>query len=327
MNLRFLISALLCVTTSSCDKIKNLKDNASTTIETLIAKKLGESGAAAVDPELQKLVDQTPEGVIFRKDLPFPSQLQVTTIRQHELSSRFVEVSAIESHVSNVKGTETTGTKLERTVNQVRYSLEQSIFTESVLAGEEKQTKPVVRVLVTPSKPRTYKKSGSGWRADGGSDFRSAALSKQLSPVFEQLLIENALAPHSLWFAKRRFKIGDQLTVAGSSLPMLIAGNAKGSITLTLKSFEPVKGHPCGVFAVTGNFSGKQFPDFEGNFTDKDVSIQSGQLWLSLLYPLILKEETDTIQTTRLGSQDGLEIRGQGSVKVSVIREWKNTEK
>jgi hypothetical protein len=84
-----------------------------------------------------------------------------------------------------------------------------------------------------------------------------------------------------------------------------------------------VKGHPCGVFSVTGDFSRKQFPDFDGNFTDEDVTIQSGKIWLSLIYPIILKEELDTIQSFKSGGQGGLVGRGQGTVKVSVEREWK----
>ena len=95
------------------------------------------------------------------------------------------------------------------------------------------------------------------------------------------------------------------------------------TLTLTLKSFEAVKGHPCGMFEVTGNYDRKQSPDFEGVLTDGDVAIRSGKLWLSLIHPLVLKEELDTIQSTRTGGQGNAASRGQGSIKVSVIREWK----
>ncbi len=46
-----------------------------------------------------------------------------------------------------------------------------------------------------------------------------------------------------------------------------------------------VDGHPCAAFSVTGDYSRNQFPDFEGVFTDEEVTIESGKLWLSLIHP------------------------------------------
>ena len=88
--------------------------------------------------------------------------------------------------------------------------------------------------------------------------------------------------------------VGDQLAVSGDSLPMLVAGKGKGSLNLKLESFEAVAGHPCGVFSVSGTYSRKKFPDFEGNLTDEDVTIQSGKIWLSLIHPIVLKEERNS---------------------------------
>jgi hypothetical protein len=80
------------------------------------------------------------------------------------------------------------------------------------------------------------------------------------------------------------------------------------------------------VFSVTGDYSRKQFPDFEGNLTDQDVTIPSGKIWFSLLYPMILKEELATIQTSKSGTQGGSLKRGQGSVGISVTRAWKRLD-
>jgi hypothetical protein len=323
MKLHYIPIPLLCLAAFSCEKAKNLADKARSAVETEIAKQGGQSGDSKPDPELQKLVDQTPEGAIFRKDLPFPGKFEVKTTRVHELSVHTVQSSAIEKQTSTIKGTRTTITRIERDGDQVRYSLLESNFAEPVIANADKSKKPVVTQLAPASKPMVFHKTGSLWKADNSEGFRAVSLSKVLSPVFEELLVDNALAPHSLWFAKKRFKIGDQLTVTDKSLPMLVAGNAKGTLTLTLKSFEAVKGHPCGVFEVTGNYDRKQFPDFEGALTDEDVAIRSGKLWLSLIYPLVLKEELDTIQSTRTGGEGNAATRGQGAIKVSVIREWK----
>ncbi len=330
MKLRYFPIPFLCLALLSCDKAKdmadkakNVADQARSAVETEIAKQGGKSGDSQPDPELQKLVDQTPEGFIFRKDLPFPGKLNVKTTRQQELSQRVVQSSAIENQASVVKGTRTTVTTLERDGDRVRYNLLESTFAEPV-SETDGEKEPVVRSLAPASKPMVFQKTGTTWKADNKEGFRAVTLSKVLSPVFEDLLVENALAPHSLWFGKKRFKIGDQLTVPENSLPMLVTGNAKGSLTLKLESIEAVKGHPCGVFAVTGNYSRKQSPDFEGDLTDEDVSVQSGKLWLSLIHPIILKEELETSQSTRTGGQGNAATRGEGSNKVSVVREWKS---
>lgn len=325
MKLRFTTLILLGFASFSCDKVKDLANKTKSAVEGQIAKKAGESGSSLADPALQKLVDETPEGFVFRKDLPFPGKIEVRTTRRHELAVRVFEASAIESHAKVVKGTQTTVTKLERAGSQVRYTLEQSTFAEPVIEGADKSKQPVVKQLAPPSRPRVFGKSGTTWKADDTEGFRAAALSKQLGPVFDSLLVENALAPRALWFGKHRFKIGDTLAVSGESLPMLVTGNAKGSLDLTFQAVEAVKGHPCAVFAVEGEFSRKQFTDFEGDFSDEEVNIQSGKLWVSLIYPIILREETDTIQSTKSGGGGGLAARSQGSVKVSVIREWKTT--
>ena len=325
MKLRLTTLTLLGFASLSCDKVKDLANKTKSAVEGQIAKKAGESGTALADPALQKLIDETPEGVVFRKDLPFPEKIEIRTTRRHELSGRFFEASAIESNSKVVKGTQTTVTKLERAGNQVRYTLEQSTFAEPVIEGADNSKQPVVKQLAPPSRPRVFGKSGTTWKADDTEGFRAAALSKQLAPVFDSLLVENALAPRTLWFGKHRFKIGDKLTVSGKSLPMLVTGDAKGSLNLTFEAIEAVKGHPCGVFAVKGDFSRKQATDFEGNFTDEEVAIESGKLWVSLIYPIILREETDTIQSTKSGGGGGLAARGKASVNVSVIREWKTT--
>lgn len=332
MKFNILTITLLGLASFSCDKVKDLgnktKDLANKTKATLegqIAKKSGESGSGQSDSALQKLVNQTPEGFVFRKDLPFPDKIEVKTTRRDELSGRFFEASAISSNARAIKGTLTTVTKHERAGSQVRYTLEQSTFAEPVMEGADKSKQPAVKELARPSKPQVFRESGGTWKADDSGNFQAAFLSKQLSPVFDSLLTENTLAPRTLWFGKHRFKIGDKLKVSAESLPMLLTGNVKGSLELTFESVEPVKGHPCGVFAVTGNYSRKQRIDFQGESNDEDVSIQSGKLWLSLIYPLILREEIDTIQSTKSGGGGGLSARGQGSVKVSVIREWKTT--
>ncbi len=317
---------LCCLVVVSCDKVKKLADQAKAAVENKISGKSSASADSKPDAALQKLVDQTPEGVIFRKDLPFPSHIEVLTTLREEMTGRFYQTSAIEHRAEDMKGTKVVITKLERSGDQVRYSLEQSSFTAPLPDGADAPKEPVTDPLkqaAPAGKPMIYRKSGKGWQGSGSDGFRAAALSKQLSPVFDLLLVENALAPRTLWLGKRRFKAGDKIPVAESSLPMLLTGKATGSFNLIFEKTEVVDGHPCGVFSVTGDFSRKQFPDFEGTLTDQDVTIESGKIWLSLLYPIVLRQELDTIQTTKSGGHGGTSERGQGKVKVTLDRAWK----
>ncbi|MEO5914131.1 MAG: hypothetical protein ABIS50_07860 [Luteolibacter sp.] len=322
MKFRLLSFALIALAASSCDKAKSLVGKARSAVASEIAKQ-GESGSTKPDPALQKLVDQTAEGVVFRKDLPFPTHIETKVTRVSEVSIRSSEASAIEKTSKQVKGTQTEIGKFERSDDQIRYTNLESTFIDS---GTEEDKQAAIHQAAKASKPLVFIKSGSSWKSNG-TDFLSAALSKTLSPVFDQILVENALAPRTLWFGKRRFKIGDQLAVTGATLPMLVAGKATGSFNLTLESFEAVDGHPCGVFKVTGDYSRKQFPDIDGNLTDEDVTIQSGKFWLSLIYPIILREETDTIQTISSGERGNLATHGRGTRKISLVREWKITTK
>lgn len=324
MNARPLLLPLAALALASCDKAKNIADQAATAVQQQIAEKAGGAENTAPDPELQKLVDQTDGGVLFRKDLPFPTRLEVRVTRREELAGRFFHASAIEKRGENLKGTRVHIAKLERAGDQVRHTLEQSSFSVPSAdgSGEAKTVANPLEQVAPTLKPLTFRRFGTAWRVENPGDFRTAAISKQVGPALDGLLVENALAPRRLWFGKKRLAIGETLSVTGETLPMLLEGG-KGSFQLKLEGLEAVAGHPCGVFSVTGDYTRRQFPDFEGGFTDEDVTIQSGRLWLSLLYPVVLREELDTIRTLKSGGQGGQVGRGRGTAKVSVKREWK----
>lgn len=323
MKSHLLLTAALCIASPSCEKAKVLVSKARAAVENRVNQTTADSLDTQSDPELQKLIDQTPEGFIFRKDLPLPAKFEVKTSLTQEVSGRVSETSAIGNQTTVQKGTRSTLLKFERAGDQVRYTLEKSTFTDPIIEGADESKKPAVRELAPPSKPQIYRKTGSTWKSDYSDGFRAVALSKQLSPSFDLLLVENALAPRSLWFGKKRIKLGDQIKISEKTLPMLVAGQAKGNFTLKLESIGAVKGHPCGVFSYSGDYSRKQIPDFEGAVTDEDVTIRSGKLWLSLIYPLVLRQEAETIQTTRQGGGGNLGTRSQGTVKVSLVRDWK----
>lgn len=324
MKIRVLSLASVSLILAACEKAKTIAEKASKAVEEKIATAGAADPGAETDPELMKLVDQSAEGVLFRKDLPFPLRLEVRIRRVDDLSVRMMQSSEIGRQSGMVKGTREQVFKLERSADHVRITEERSEFSVPSVEdpGETKKTANPLERIAPSTKPVNFRRESGRWRVENGGDFRSAVLEKELSPVFEQLLIEHTLSPRSLWFGKRRMKPGDSLVVSGEQLPMLLVGG-KGDFHLTYESLGAVSGHPCGVFSITGDFSRKKFPDLEGNLTDEDVTIQSGKIWLSLLYPLVLREEFDTIQSFQSGGQGNLVGKAQGTVKHRVTREWK----
>lgn len=321
--------SLLGVALTGCNKAKNIATEAASAVKEGIKQSTEALGNSKVDPELQKLVDQTAEGAVFRKDLPFPERLEVRTTLRREISGQLFQQSAIKRKAETVKGTQVTIRKLDRDGGRVSHTLEQASF--SVPSADQKEEKKgVIKQIEDPlkqvtkvNKPMVFSLTGKTWKADVNEGFRAMVLSRDLAPVFEDLLVDNALAPRRMWFSKRRFKAGDEIVVSGESMPMLLAGDAKGTLNLKLESFEDVEGHPCGVFSIKGDYQRKQCPDFDGVFTDEDITIQSGKIWLSLIHPLVLRQEFDTIQSFKTGGQGGLATHGQGSVKVSLQYSWK----
>ncbi len=322
---RLALVLLPVLLTASCDKAKKLFGSARSAVEKKISSSSEGDVDRAADPALQKLIDQSAEGYLFRKDLPFPANVNVTVKRTLEISGHWMQSSELGKEARVFKGTETFGGRFERSGEQIRLTLSDYSLKAAENPDEETKEEPL-KTTPAPEKPTVFKHSTKGWTVDPSSDFHAAMNWKSMAPRFDDLLIEHGLSPRPMWFGKRRLKVGDPLSVSADSLPMLVPGKSTGSLHLTLEAIGAVHGHPCGIFSVTGNYSRKQVPDLNGQLNDEEVTISSGKLWVSLLYPIVLREEADTIESVRSGGQGGLVERSQGAVKVSIIREWKKVE-
>ncbi len=326
MKASYIAVPLLVLVSVSCDKAKDIADQTSAAMVGEVKRQVGVKDQLPSEDPVAKVVEQTQtaDGVTFRKDLPFPTKIEVKTTVTKKVSARFFHSSQLGNKVENVKGTQKQVAVLQRNGNQVTYQLKEAKFTVPAMESEESD-KEVANPLqqVEPSKDVVvFQFNGTSWKANE-ANFKSMVLSKSLSPVFDQLLVENALEPRPLWFSATPMKIGSEVTVSESLLPMIVSGNATGDLKIKLEGVESLNGHPCAVFSVSGDYSRKEFPDFQGVLTDEEVTIESGKLWLSLLYPVVLKEELDTIQTFRPGGNSGVKGRGQGTIKVTIEREWK----
>ena len=325
MTTRILISFALLPLLASCDKAREVVNDASAKVREKVVNATA-AKEEPTDPELAKLVDRNEEGAVFRKDLPFPSRIEVNATTTSDLQMRVFESSAIERRSTTVSGLMTGKEKIERNGDHVRHSRSEMRLTDPTAKDADGKPKVVADNPLGVSGPgpqRVFQRRNGKWEAAAGSGFAVTAQSKDLAPVLDLLLQEHGLAPRPQWFAKRRVKIGEEITLTGDSLSVLIGGDAKGTLKLKLESFSAVNGHPCGVFSLSGDYSRQQYPSFDGVFTDEEITIQSGKVWLSLIHPLVLQWEMDTIRTFKTGAKGGQRQQGQGTAKVSLVREWK----
>ncbi len=342
---------LLC---GACGKIRELAGKAKRAAETQVSASLG-SDQTAVDPALQALVDQTPDGAVFRKDLAFPEQLQVKETRSLKFDAARVFVkSAFGNQAAALSGTRHFTTRYERAGGQVSVTMESAGFSLPEVANA-RDDKPAAKGDKAAAKAAADKAAaakaaalaavphelaqtenltggkvsfvfnGKAWQAKHTSDFKLAAWAANLEPGMAVNCMDAGVLPRAHWFGPGRLKPGATLPLTGPALSLLLAGGGTGTATLKLESFEACGGHPCGVFAVTGTYRAAAVPGPDGILTDCEVSISSGKVWLSLVYPLVIREQLETVQTLVTGARSGLATRIQGSVAVTITREWKPT--
>ncbi|MEI7912179.1 MAG: hypothetical protein WCK77_21300 [Verrucomicrobiota bacterium] len=376
---RLLCIAAIGLAAVSCGKVRELAVKAKQAMEAKAAK--SKAGAVVVDPALQALVDQTPEGAVFRKDLAFPDPLQVKVEQRLTFDpARIVVKSAIGNQVAAFSGTRFFITRYERAGERIDLTMESAGFSkpevdkveaEKAKAAKSKaeQTKadqakadkakadktkadkaragkskleqakadqdaaaaaaaPAVPDELTSIKELTgckigFVREGKGWKAGHSTDFKLAVWGRNLEPHLAAVCVDAGVLPRSYWLGKRRLKPGDCVALAGPELALMLGEGAVGTLNLKLESFEPIGGHPCGVFAVSGNYREAAVPGPDGEVFDADVSISSGKVWLSLVYPVVIREQLETVQTLSTGMRSGHSTLIQGSVSVAVTRTWK----
>ena len=378
MTHRLLCVGAIGLTVISCGKIRELAGKAKRAAETGVSAALdsAKKGPAPADPKLQALVDQTPEGAIFRKDLPFPEQVEVREDRRLTFDgARIVVKSAIGNQSSAFSGTRFFTTHYERAGNRLDISIESAGFAEPEVAAAANATqakganakadplkaepakavpakgaegKPTLSKVeqakadqvaagaadaaAVPDELSAIKElsrckiafvhNGKAWKPEHSNDFKLVVWGKNLAPHLAANCIDAGVSPRGYWFGKRRLKPGDTVPLSGPALWLLLGDGATGALVLKLESFEASGGHPCGVFALTGNYREAAVPGPDGEVSDQEVSITSGKVWLSLIYPIVIREQLETVQTLVAGASSGHSSHIQGKVTVALTREW-----
>jgi hypothetical protein len=315
-----LILAAACLV--SCDKARELVGKAGSAAKGQIARSLQETSEEAADPALLALVDETAEGVVFRKDLPFPTALKVRETDAIEFRNvRAFASSELGSQSATLRNTNLRTTVYQLSSSQLRLTLE-TLQTSEPPAGDSPEAQPVTTVDPLQGGVIDFRFSNDQWSAVGTTDFRKAVWQRDLLPHLPTLLGNAGVRPRPLWFAKKRILPGEVVAIGDSLMPMLFDGGATGSLELTFEGSGPVHGHPCGIFAIKGGFSRKNAPEPDGTLADEEVTIESGKIWLSLLHPVVLRMDLETIQTYKSAKGGGPGRHIQGSIRITTTREW-----
>jgi hypothetical protein len=303
---------------------------------------LGEAGSGGVgkaditpggkiDEALDALVQREGGGVKFRRDLLFPARLEVRMVQGTDYQNvRVVELSALG------KSTNTLNHKSETEIwcvkNPGLFELRLDKSARRVVAEDEEPIELVEvekdRAVELEGQSLQFALSEGGWRARHGSgavDFKKAVWADSLEGDVPQLMVETGAHPRVQWFSSSRvWKTGDEIVLTGSALKIIDPFDVSGRVTLRFEGVEAVGGHPCGVFSIKGDIRVNDQLQVDGSRRDSDISVTSGKIWASLLHPVLLREEYETVQTLtqREGKRGGPETKLQGSVAVKKSRNW-----
>jgi hypothetical protein len=324
----FLLVVFLAL--ASCDKADKLINKAKDTISKKEIKDETSPSdiitSSPIDKELAKLIDKTEEGILFRRDLPFPKDVRVTITEKEPMAVRLFRSSAIRTQNKELSSVRKLHVDMHKTQGTLRFSNHKEEYfnlKSTIEDGATGQINDHPLLPPVPPKDHTMVFRNGKWGSKENTGFAEAVLTQQLGPQMPTLLLEYGLNPRALWFGKRRIAPGKPMVISGELLPMLVIGKATGELTITLEDIESVHGHPCGRFAIKGSYQRKGFPLLDGRIFDEETSIQSGHIWMSVLHPLVLQYHLERIVTYSVPEGSGPAIRFQGNTSPMRSIEWK----
>lgn len=312
---------------ASCDKAK------------MAVKAAQEKFRGATDPdapvppggevatELVSQVDTAADGVRFRRDLPFPQQVNVRVVEEFKYENiRRTMNSALGSETAEMSTKWEEVAMAERRGNRVSFTVERSGVVAEKKDGDDKTAE--ASAANEGALPKIdFELGPRGWRAPlrkGPTDFQLMTREKAMLPSLESAISHNGLGARKQWFSpSRRWAAGDRLVLEGESLQVLFPPKSSGKVTLVYEVAEPIDGHPCARFAISGDVDTKEQVSLTGTVSDNKATIKSGKVWCSLLHPLVLREEIDAVITLTEGGEGGVKSRIQGAVKSVTTFDWK----
>jgi hypothetical protein len=91
------------------------------------------------------------------------------------------------------------------------------------------------------------------------------------------------------WLAATPLLPGKEIPFAGEDLAILLGMPASGELRLRYEGEETVAGHPCAAFSVTGSYQTVPTLQWHGQWESEQMTVDSGRVFLSALYPLVVR--------------------------------------
>lgn len=292
-----------------------------------------------VDSGLEKLVDVSAEGYLFRRDIPFPPHIKVITTEVTKLKnvrsagkSQFGEGSMVLStRADKVMEYEMAGRAARFTMKENK--------TEKLISPSEKPEKPqiigeakkksdgpaldkdkIVDRLVGKTVQFNY--AAKSWKVQPSKEDLTVAWGKRLENQVTSQLQANGLLTRPRWFGKSRMSLGSETKLSGKSMDLVFDDGEQGKLKMVFKGMEGVHGHPCGVFEVEGSRTFEK-TDAEGNVVKGQEAVRGGKIWCSLLYPIVLRMDLDLIISHETRAKGKLIGQQRGDASITLHREWK----
>lgn len=337
-------SLLLVFTLSSCQKVKELAGKAKEAAGSVTSPKAkgpleGVAPGGEMDKALEALIDRNEEGVRFRKDLPFPQHLKVTSVATTEYQNiRVANRTAFGPGSGSVSAIVEKVIRYEKEGSRIAFTSEVSARNPTPAAPAE-DLKKAPATAAAPAAPESgaeaapppeksvmkaaFQLKDGRWIAERDEDFLRAAKLRKMQPGFGLKAVEDGLLAREIWFGKTRWKEGSKLTVIDKDIAMVLSAGVTGKLDLVFEAVEAVGGHPCGRFSVKGRCSGKVIdaPDSSSD-GHMDLSITDGKIWLSLIHPIVMRWEYEMIASAS-GKSNGINARAQGGMKMKQSLDWK----
>jgi hypothetical protein len=299
-----------------------------------IAGEIANSSTAAPAKQegLEELVDRTEAGYLFRKDLPFPQKIRAevrttSRIRQRGVTESLFGKTAVvlDGTISNRAGGERNGNEAVEQTYIFAYNPAKKEEAVAEKKGafsflSEETGKAETKLEPKPAAKLPFRLTKGGWVLAGDElTAAKATVTSRMAP--HQELAALGLVERRYWFGANRLKIGDEVTVSGDHLEMVDGMKGAGTLVIKLQGMEKIDGHPCGLFSMSGNYT-TGIATGQDDATEAKMSLTSGKIWMSLLYPLVLKQEMEGITSERQGQRGGVGAHTQGTVEISTECEW-----
>ncbi|MFK7852094.1 MAG: hypothetical protein AB8D78_14050 [Akkermansiaceae bacterium] len=293
-----------------------------------------------INPELAKYVDKTAEGYVFRTDGAFPKRLkviatEVTRFKDVKMAQRVGDKSSnsrLTSRLEKIMEFEIAGSAVRfikrQDLHQKKRTPAERVERLKVLAeAKEKGQEPpaddfeIIGDLVGKAVQFNY--TDDAWKAKPSGEFKLMAWGKSLEENVSEILVENGLRPKRQWFDKKRLPIGHEISLGGKGLGFVMAEAAKGKLDLKFVAVEGVHGHPCAAFDISGSITLKETTNDIGQRVSGEETIESGRVWFSLLYPVMLRAEMDKIVSYDTRENGKLVGQFQGNTYEHFHADWK----